>query len=151
MKNDQYFMSLALQEAKKAKSVGEVPVGCIIADSDGKIASKGHNLCEKQNDPTAHAEIVAIRKLSKKTQSWRLEGKSIYCTLQPCLMCMGAIVNSRIERLVYGTDDPRLLEINYIYELEDIYPPVKKLQITKNILKEDCALMLKEFFSTLRT
>ncbi|NIS10121.1 MAG: nucleoside deaminase [Candidatus Dadabacteria bacterium] len=150
MKSDNYYMQLAIEEAKKAQIRGEVPVGSIIVSNDGKVSAKGHNLCEKLSDPTAHAELIAIRKLSKKLGSWRLDGSTLFSTLQPCLMCMGAIVNARISRLVYGTDDPEYEGTNYIYELEDIYPLVKKLSVTNNILQDDCALLLKSFFSEIR-
>ncbi|HSG31413.1 MAG TPA: nucleoside deaminase [Thermodesulfobacteriota bacterium] len=150
MKSDNYYMQLAIDEAKKAKIRGEVPVGSIIVGNDGKVSAKGHNLCEELSDPTAHAELIAIRKLSKKLGSWRLDGTTLFSTLQPCLMCMGAIVNARIGRLVYGTDDPEYEGTNYIYELEDIYPLVKKLSVTNNVLQEDCALLLKSFFSAIR-
>jgi tRNA(adenine34) deaminase len=151
MKNDQYFMQLALKEAKKAEIKGEVPVGCIIVDAQGKVISRGHNLTELLFDPTAHAELLAIKKCAKKLKSWRLDGATLYSTLQPCLMCMGAVINSRITRLVYGADDPQIEGINYIFELEDIYPQVKKLSILKYVLNEECSEMLKNFFKTLRT
>jgi tRNA(adenine34) deaminase len=151
MKNDQYFMQIALKEAKKAQSSGEVPVGCIIVGVNGKILSRGYNLTEKRFDPAAHAELIAIRKLSKRIKSWRLDGTVLYTTLQPCLMCMGAIINSRIGRLVYGADDPRSDVAKNLYKLKDLYTADNKLEIRKNILRDDCSLILRSFFKTIRT
>lgn len=150
MKNDKYFMQIALKEAKKAQSQGEVPVGCIIVSSCGDILSRGYNLIEKRFDSTAHAELIAIRKLSKKIKSWRLDGTALYTTLQPCLMCMGAILNSRIAKLVYGAEDPTLQGTENLYKLQTIYASAGKLEIINNILKDDCSRILKSFFHTIR-
>lgn len=144
-------MHIALKEAKKAELIGEVPVGCIIVGVNGKILSRGYNLTEKRIDPTAHAELIVIRKLSRRIKTWRLDGTILYTTLQPCLMCLGGIINSRISKLVYGADDPRLGSINNPYILEDIHPAFKKIEIRKGILRDDCSLILKGFFQTIRT
>ena len=150
MKNDHYFMQIALKEAKKAEKQGEVPVGCIIVNATGDILSRGYNLIEKRFDSTAHAELIAIRKLSKKIKSWRLDGTVLYSTLQPCLMCMGAIINSRISKLVYGADDPETEGIHNQYRLQQIYPNAGKLEIIENVLKDDCSKILKSFFQNIR-
>ena len=150
MKNDKYFMQIALKEAKKAQSQGEVPVGCIIVSSCGDILSRGYNLIEKRFDSTAHAELIAIRKLSKKIKSWRLDGTALYTTLQPCLMCMGAILNSRIVKLVYGADDPTLQGIENLYRLQEMHPGACKLEIINNVLKDECSTILKNFFQSVR-
>lgn len=150
MKNDHYFMQIALKEANKAEKQGEVPVGCIIVNATGDILSRGYNLIEKRFDSTAHAELIAIRKLSKKIKSWRLDGTVLYSTLQPCLMCMGAIINSRISKLVYGADDPETEGIHNQYRLQQIYPNAGKLEIIENVLKDDCSKILKSFFQNIR-
>lgn len=150
MKNDQYFMRLALKEAKKAEIKGEVPVGSIIVGAQGKVISRGHNLTELLFDPTAHAELLAIKKCAKKLKSWRLDGATLYSTLQPCLMCMGAVINSRITRLVYGADDPGLQSVYDKHSLEQAYPALSNLEITKGVLKAECSQILKGFFKTLR-
>ena len=150
MKNDNYFMQIALKEAKKAQSQGEVPVGCIIVSGSGDILARGHNLTEKRFDSTAHAELIAIKRLSKKIKSWRLDGTVLYTTLQPCLMCMGAILNSRISKLVYGADDPALDGINNLHKLQQLHPGTCKLEITNNVLKDECSTILKNFFQSVR-
>ena len=94
-------MTLALKEANKAREIDEVPIGCVIV-KDNKVIARGHNLRESKQDPTLHAEMVAIRKASKKLKSWRLEGCDIYVTIEPCIMCSGAIIQSRIKKVVYG-------------------------------------------------
>ena len=97
-------MTLALKEANKAREIDEVPIGCAIV-KDNKVIARGHNLRESKQDPTLHAEMVAIRKASKKLKSWRLEGCDIYVTIEPCIMCSGAIIQSRIKTVIYGAPD----------------------------------------------
>lgn len=100
-------MDIAYEEGVKGGKIGEVPVGAVIFDGEGNLIAKAHNLREKNNDPTAHAEVIAIRKASEKLGSWRLSGCSMYVTLEPCPMCAGAIVQSRIKTLYIGTFDPK--------------------------------------------
>src|SRR5690554_1889639 len=104
MKDDQHFMSEALTEARKALELEEVPIGAIVV-YEGEIIGRGYNLKEKDQDPTAHAEMIAVREAAQKLGSWRLEGCQLYVTIEPCPMCAGAIVQARIERLVFGALD----------------------------------------------
>ena len=106
MNSKEIFMKEALKEAKKAYKKEEIPVGAIIV-KDGKIVSRAHNLKESKNSSTAHAEILAIEKANKKLKAWRLENCEMYITLEPCMMCMGAIINSRIKKIYIGTMDPK--------------------------------------------
>ena len=106
MSEHEQFMRAALDEARIAKDRGEVPVGCVIV-VDGQIVGRGHNLRETLQDPTAHAEMVAVREAAVKLGSWRLVGATLYVTLEPCPMCAGALVNARVERVVYGAADPK--------------------------------------------
>ena len=105
-RDDERWMRVALDEADVAASKGEVPVGCAIVSATGELLATGHNLRETDEDPTAHAEIVAIRTAAQKLGTWRLEDTTLYVTLEPCVMCAGAMVNARVGRLVYGCDDP---------------------------------------------
>lgn len=150
LKTDENFMRLALGEAREAGSINEVPVGAVVVGSDGQILSKAHNLTESTNNPVAHAEIVAIQKACKATGSWRLSGATIYVTLEPCAMCMGAVINSRIKRVVFGATDPKAGAIvsNFGIGLDDTLN--HKPEITRSILEDECSDILKDFFKKLR-
>ena len=107
MKNiDEHFMKIALKEAEKARDIDEVPIGAVIV-KDNKVIARGHNLRESKKDPLGHAELVAIKKASKKIGDWQLVDCTLYVTLEPCIMCGGAIIQSRIKTVVYGADDPK--------------------------------------------
>lgn len=144
-------MRLALKEAQKARRINEVPVGCVIIDSDSSILSKSHNLRESQNDPTAHAEILAIKEASEKLNSWRLTDTTLFVTLEPCVMCMGAIINSRIKRIVFGAKDLKAgaLVSNFGIGLDNTLN--HKVDFNEGVLAEESALLLKSFFESLRS
>ena len=142
-------MSIALKEAQKAVILDEVPVGAIIVKDD-KIIARGHNLREKSNDPTSHAEINAIRKASKKLNSWRLEGATIYVTVEPCSMCAGAILQSRIARIVYGTTDPKGGAIESSFELFKAKNINHHPEIKGGVLKEECSTIITSYFKSKR-
>ena len=120
MTNDEKFMRLAIKEAIKAKEIDEVPIGCVIV-YDGKVIAKAYNKREKLNSSLAHAEILAIKKACKKLDSWRLEECTMYITLEPCIMCGGAIIQSRIKRVVYGARDYRFGVNGSITNIFDIF------------------------------
>jgi len=146
---DEFYMKKALEEAYKAFSMGEVPVGAIIV-KDGKIIGRGFNQRETLKDPTAHAEILAIKEASKSLGGWRLLGCTMYVTLEPCAMCAGAIVNSRIERLVIGTRD---LKRGCCGTVEDLTNHPKfnhRLGVEFGVLEEECSSILSKFFKELR-
>ncbi len=149
MNNDEKYMRIALKEAQKAVILDEVPVGAIIVKDD-KIIARGHNLREKSNDPTSHAEINAIRKASKKLNSWRLEGATIYVTVEPCSMCAGAILQSRIARIVYGANDPKGGAIESSLELFNAKNINHHPQITKGVLKDECSSIITSYFKSKR-
>lgn len=146
---DQAGMREAFRLAGKAAMLGEIPVGAVIVH-DGKIIARGYNKRELQADPLGHAEIEVIRKASKKLKKWRLSDCTLYVTLEPCVMCAGAIVQSRIGRVVYGALDPKAGAVESIYTvLND--NRLNHMPITKgDVLAEDCGRILKEFFSELR-
>lgn len=142
-------MNAALKEAKKAYEKDEVPVGAVIVLND-KIIARGHNLRESTNDPTMHAEIVAIRKACKKSKSWRLEGATMYVTVEPCAMCAGTILWARIKRVVYGAKDLKggALGTSFnLYEQPNLnhYP-----EICCGVLENDCAELIRTFFKKKR-
>lgn len=142
-------MELAIKEAKKASFIGEVPVGAVIV-KDGKVISKTFNKKEIKNDPTSHAEINAIKKACKRLNNWRLNGCSIYVTVEPCLMCLGAIINSRIDKIIYGVNEKKMGAVESFYEKLDLSKYSKKIKIKKNVLEKECRSLLKEFFNKVR-
>jgi tRNA(adenine34) deaminase len=147
-KNDHFFMKQALKEAHKAFKINEVPVGAVIV-SEKNILSQAYNQCRALNDPTAHAEIVAIRKACQERRNYRLDGCDLYVTLEPCPMCVGAIVLSRIKRLVYGAPDPKGGGVYSIIEF-----PFERtnhhLEIKSGVMAEECSKILKSFFKSKR-
>ena len=148
-KNKEYYMKEALKEAEKAYKKLEVPVGAIIV-KDGKIIARGHNQKEKKTDTTKHAEIIAIQKASKKLQSWRLIGCEMFITLEPCPMCAGAIINSRIKKIHIGTMDEKTGAAGSKLNLFEDYTFNHTVEIEKGIMKQECETILKKFFKELR-
>lgn len=148
--NDRKFMLLAIEQAQLARSIGEVPVGAVITDLNHKLISSSHNLRESKQDPTAHAEIIAIRNASEKLKSWRLEGATIYVTLEPCAMCIGAIVLARINRLVFGARDPKAGAVYSVYRIGTDNKLNHQLEVTEGMCEQECSNLLKEFFKKLR-
>ena len=139
------FMKMAIKEAIKARDIDEVPVGCVIV-KDNKVIARGYNKREKDQDPTSHAELKTLQKAGKKLNSWRLEDCDIYVTLEPCIMCSGAIIQSRIRHIYFGAYDPKggalgssinVLEANNINH----HP-----EVTGGVLEEECAIILKDYF-----
>ncbi|HEY8418845.1 MAG TPA: tRNA adenosine(34) deaminase TadA [Clostridia bacterium] len=146
---DEAFMRLALKEAQKALKTKDVPVGAVIV-KDGKVIAKAHNEREKLNDATAHAEIVAIRRANKKLKSWYLDGCVLYVTMEPCVMCAGAIINSRIEKVIYGAQDFRFGCCGTLYNLPEDTRFNHRAQVFGGVLAEECAKLLTDFFKKLR-
>ena len=144
-KPEEKFMKMAIKEAIKARDIDEVPVGCVVV-KDNKVIARGYNKREKDQDPTSHAELKTLQKASKKLNSWRLEDCDIYVTLEPCIMCSGAIIQSRIRHIYFGAYDPKggalgssinVLEANNINHHPDV---------TGGVLEEECAIILKDYF-----
>ncbi len=148
MNNDELFMKEALKEAKKAYKKEEVPVGAVIVKDD-KVIARGHNLKETKMDTIKHAEIIAIQKASKKLNSWRLENCYMYVTLEPCSMCAGAIINSRIKKVYIGTMDEKTGACGSVLNLFE-YNFNHKVQLETGILKDECRKIIKQFFKELR-
>ena len=139
-------MQQVISLAQEVKSSGDVPVGALIVNDAGEIVSFGKNEREKDNDSTAHAEIVAIRKASKKIGSWRLEDLTLIVTLEPCVMCAGAILQSRIRRLVFGAFDQKAGAVGSVVDVIRDKRMLTKVEVVSRILEEDCALLLQQFF-----
>ena len=142
-------MKEALKEAQKAYDKLEVPVGCVIV-KDGKIISRAHNLKETKLDTTKHAEILAIQKASKKLKSWRLLDCEMYVTLEPCAMCSGAIINSRIKKLYIGTMDKKTGAVGSKLNLLEDYTFNHQVEVKTGIMQKECEKILKDFFKLLR-
>lgn len=149
MDRHEYYMREALKEAKLAGEKGEVPVGAVVVLQD-EIIGRGHNQREIGDDPTAHAEIVAIREAGKKLQSWRLTGAVLYVTLEPCPMCAGAMLQSRVERVVYGLDDPKAGSAGSLINILQFPGFNHSVKIIGGILAEESQKLLKDFFKNKR-
>lgn len=147
--NDHFFMQQAILEAHKAFQKKETPIGAV-AVHQNKIIGRAHNLRETKTDPLGHAEILLIKKISKKLKNWRLTHVTLYVTLEPCLMCMGALVQSRIKRLVFGTLDPKAGACGSLYDLSQDKRLNHRIEVTSGILQEECSDVLKQFFQQLR-
>lgn len=143
------YMREALRQAKKAEALGEVPIGCVIV-SDGKIVARGYNRRNKDKNTLSHAELNAIRKASKKLGDWRLEGCTLYVTLEPCQMCAGAIVQARVDRVVIGSMNPKAGCAGSVLNLLQVERFNHQVEIIAGVLEEECSCMLSDFFRELR-
>ena len=148
--SDEAFMRLAYEEAISAGLRGEVPVGAVLVGNDKEIISRAHNLCETSFDPTAHAEIIAIREAAKKHQSIRINESTIYVTLEPCSMCIGAIVLARLRRLVFGAGDPKSGAVVSNYNIGSDGRLNHIVEVSGGVLERECAQLLRDFFQGLR-
>lgn len=149
MNQDEKYMKAAIRQAKKAYALDEVPIGCVIVQND-KIIARGYNRRNTEGNTLAHAELTAIRKASKKTGDWRLEDCTMYVTLEPCQMCAGAIVQSRIPRVVVGCMNPKAGCTGSILNLLDIQAFNHQADLTTGVLEEECSQLMKQFFRELR-
>ncbi len=149
-KNDLFYMELALAQAREAFSCGEVPVGAVLV-RDGKVIAACRNRCEGLKDPTAHAEILALREGGRALGGWRLPGCTLYVTLEPCPMCAGALVQARVERLVYGAADPKGGACGTLYHIVQDERLNHRLIVTGGVLESACAAILQEFFRDRRS
>ncbi len=146
---DVNYMAMALAEAEAAAAADEAPVGAVIV-CDGQVIGAARNEREALRDPTAHAEIIAITQAAAALGSWRLEGCTLYVTLEPCPMCAGAIVNARVPRLVYGCDDPKAGAVRTLYQLCEDPRLNHRVAVAAGVLADECARLLREFFRAQR-
>ncbi|NLK78303.1 MAG: nucleoside deaminase [Clostridiales bacterium] len=149
MNQEEKFMKAAIREAKKAEKLEEVPIGCVIVYND-KIIARGYNRRNTDKNTLAHAELLAIKKASKKLGDWRLEGCTMYVTLEPCQMCAGAIVQARMDKVVIGSMNPKAGCAGSVLNLLQISAFNHQVALEKGVLEEECSTMLSSFFRTLR-
>jgi tRNA(adenine34) deaminase len=143
-------MRVALDEAHMAESAGDVPVGCVVVDADEQIVGRGHNAREADSDPTAHAEILAIRQAAEERGGWRLDGCTLVVTLEPCTMCAGAVVLARLDRLVFGAYDEKAGAVGSLWDVVRDRRLNHRPDVVSGVLAEECAGMLRDFFAAQR-
>ncbi|MBL8918142.1 MAG: tRNA adenosine(34) deaminase TadA [Myxococcaceae bacterium] len=147
---DEQFMRQALELAREAASLGEVPVGAL-AVKDGLVVGTGMNRREIDRDPFSHAELVAMRRAAEAVGAWRLSGVTVYVTLEPCAMCAGAMVQARVDRLVFGASDPKAGAVGSLYDLARDSRHNHRVEVTSGVLADECGTVLRDFFKALRT
>ena len=143
---DEKWMRQAIEMARKAEKLGEVPVGAVIVSADQTILASASNRTIKDNDPTAHAEILALRMAASLVGNYRLNGVTVYSTIEPCAMCAGALVNARVARLVYGAPDERFGAVRSIFRLCDNKKLNHRIEVVKGVLEEPCRRLMQDFF-----
>jgi tRNA(adenine34) deaminase len=149
MYSDEYFLDMALQLARRAEALGEVPVGALVV-SQGEVIGRGMNCPVSSNDPTAHAEILALREAARKLGNYRLEGATLYVTLEPCVMCAGALVHARVKRLVFGARDLRFGGVRSKFNLADSDLLNHRVEVVEGVLGAESAELLRVFFEQRR-
>jgi tRNA(adenine34) deaminase len=150
LKYDQRYMKMAIEQAGIAEENGDVPIGAVIVYKN-KIIGKAYNQREQLNDPTAHAEIIALTQAAAFMENWHLNGCTIYVTLEPCPMCAGALVLGRLDRLVYGCDDPKTGACKSLYNIVQDERLNHRLEVTSGVLADECSKLLQDFFQKRRT
>ncbi|MGM0471075.1 MAG: tRNA adenosine(34) deaminase TadA [Bacillota bacterium] len=148
--SDDYYMQLALEEAKRAYQKAEVPIGAVIVDSTGQVLAASHNLREELADPTAHAEVLAIREAAESLGDWRLYDCTIYVTIEPCIMCVGALIQSRVSKVVYGAADTKGGAVDSVLKLANFKKFNHQLEVESGVLESECRNLMKSFFAELR-
>jgi tRNA(adenine34) deaminase len=146
---DETWMSEALAEARRAASEGEVPIGAVVV-CEGQIVGRGRNARERLHDPTAHAEVLALRQASQALRRWRLTGTTVYATLEPCPMCAGALVNARVDRLVYAVPDPKAGAVGTLFDIARDPRLNHRIEVTSGVLAAECGDLLRGFFRAKR-
>ena len=140
----------ALAEAAKALDTGDVPIGALVLSAQGRVIGRGHNRREADGDPTAHAEVLALRAAAQATGSWRLDGCTLVVTMEPCAMCAGALVLARVERLVYGAGDPKAGAAGSLWDLVRDRRLNHRPEVIAGVLADECGAIVREFFATHR-
>ena len=148
--DDARYMALALAEARRAEDEGEVPVGAVVV-MDGRVMGRGRNRVIAASDPTAHAEILALREAAAASGNYRLTGAALYATLEPCAMCCGAAVNARVARVIYGAADPKAGAAESLYRLLEDARLNHRAAVSAGVLKQECGVLLSRFFQKRRT
>lgn len=146
---DEIHMALALRYAEKAASLGEVPVGAVLV-RNGEVIGEGYNQPIRQNDPSAHAEVCALRAAGQSQKNYRLPGSTLYVTLEPCTMCLGMMIHARVERLVYAATEPRAGAVGGAFNLLDAVPYNHRIGVESGLFSDESAMLLKSFFAARR-
>ncbi len=141
-----HLMKEAIKEARNAFSMGEVPVGAVLAGSDGRIVARAHNRPISLNDPTAHAEILVMKEAGRFYRNYRLNDTILVVTVEPCLMCMGAAINARVTRLVFGTHDPKAGAAGSLYDFSSDKRLNHRIEVTSGVMEEECRSLMQDFF-----
>ena len=149
MHDHEKWMRIALKEAELAAESGEIPVGAVVVDEEGNLLARTHNLCEANQLPTHHAEILAVESACKIKETWRLSDCTVYVTLEPCPMCMGAMIHARVKRIVFGAPDPRAGACGSLIDFSN-YPMESSPEILGGVLAEDCIAPIRSFFKQTR-
>lgn len=149
LSTDERYMRMAIDQAYIAEENGDVPIGCVIVH-ENRVIAKSYNQREQLHDPTAHAEIIALTQAAESIGNWRLHGCTLYVTLEPCPMCAGALVLGRLDRLVYGTDDPKTGAVTSLYHIVQDDRLNHQLEVTSDIMKTECKKQLQVFFQRRR-
>ena len=149
MESDANYMDLALAEARKAESVNEVPIGAVVV-YEGSVIGSGYNQPVSAADPTAHAEIIALRQAARHQRNYRLSNATMYCTVEPCIMCAGAMIHARIDRLVFGTPDPKAGSAGSIYNVLSDPRLNHSVDVISGVREDECASLLRDFFAKRR-
>jgi tRNA(adenine34) deaminase len=149
MDSDEQYMDFAIAEARKAEAAGEVPVGAVIV-ADGVVIGRGFNQPISASDPTAHAEIIALREASRHQENYRLSNATLYCTVEPCTMCAGAMIHARLQRLVFGTPDPKAGAAGSIYNVLTDPRLNHRVEVVSGIREDECTALLRGFFEKRR-
>ncbi len=144
------YMQLAVQEARKARQKGEVPVGAVLVDTDGKVLAATHNQPISHSDPTAHAEILALRQAAAHLQNYRLLSTRLYVTVEPCVMCMGAIIHARVSMLVFGTEDPKWGAAGSLYNFSQDQRFNHRVDVISGVCRDTCRQLMQDFFQQKR-
>ena len=150
MEDDERFMRIAIEAAAEARQADEVPIGACLVDEAGEMIAAGFNRTITDRDPTAHAEIIVLREAAKTIGNYRLTGTTLYTTIEPCVMCAGALVNARVKRLVYGAADERFGAVETLFRLCDNASLNHRLEISSGLLADECRTMMQEFFKARR-
>ncbi|SMC68908.1 tRNA-adenosine deaminase [Desulfocicer vacuolatum DSM 3385] len=148
--NERDYMKLALEQALKARQLDEVPVGAVVVDSKGDVIGQGHNQTITQTDPSAHAEMLALRSAAKKTGNYRLGGATLYTTIEPCIMCMGAVIHARLSRVVFGAPDPRWGAAGALYNFASDARLNHNLEVVSGICEDETRAIIRSFFRNKR-
>jgi tRNA(adenine34) deaminase len=148
--SDEFFMACALAEARQAQAAAEVPIGAVVV-IDNQIAGRGHNQPIGQRDPTAHAEIIALREAAQRIGNYRLVNATLYVTIEPCVMCAGALVNARVKRLVFGATEERFGAVSSLFQLCTHSSLNHRVEVTAGVLADECRALMQSFFKQRRS